>query len=172
MTVDDRWLLDYYISAKESLIESGYAWEIDEVDWLRRDLMSELDFLREAAWVVLCSGFRERVVARAFIAVSEAFLRWESADEIARQGDACVQAASHAFANDRKLRAIVRIAERVAAIGADGIRSMDDAALLGFLCWPARDWTYHSAASGKERRGKRGQARSAPRPHRRNLRFR
>ncbi len=132
MTVDDGWLLDYYLSAKESLIESGYAREIDGVDWLRRDLMSESDFLREAAWVVLCSGFRARVVARAFGAVSDAFLRWESAGAIAQQGDACVQAARHAFANDRKLRNIVRIAERVAAIGADGIRSMDDATLLGF----------------------------------------
>ena len=132
MTVDDGWLLDYYISAKETLIESGYAWEIDGVDWLRRDLMSESDFLREAAWVVLCSGFREKVVARAFRAVSDAFLQWESADEIARQGETCIQAASHAFANDRKLRDIVRIAELVAATGADRIRSMDDVVLLRF----------------------------------------
>jgi hypothetical protein len=132
VTVDERWLLDYYISAKEALISSGYAREIDDVEWLRRDLMSESDFMREAAWVVLCSGFRESIVARAFAAISDAFHRWESADVIVRQGDECVQSARGAFGNDRKLRAIVTIAERVASVGVDCIRSMDDEALLGF----------------------------------------
>lgn len=43
---------------------------------------SESDLLGELAWVILCSGFRERVVRRIFGKISLCFFDWASAATI------------------------------------------------------------------------------------------
>jgi hypothetical protein len=51
-----------YLTAKERVIEAGFA---DEIDWQEKVSLEDLDestFLRESAWVVLSSGFRETVL--------------------------------------------------------------------------------------------------------------
>jgi hypothetical protein len=51
-----------YLTAKERVIEAGFA---DEIDWQEEVSLEDLDestFLRESAWVVLSSGFRETVL--------------------------------------------------------------------------------------------------------------
>jgi len=72
-------LVSTYLDAKEYVIEKGYAWE---VDWQARLLFNEIvesQFLAEAAWVILASGFRESIIRRIFPAISDAFLNWENA---------------------------------------------------------------------------------------------
>jgi len=91
-----------------------------EIQW-QRDLhfneFSEPEFLRESAWVILCSGFRESAVRRAFDHISLAFCDWESASSIVAAGDACVRVASARFRNDRKLNAILQVSTRINSIG-------------------------------------------------------
>jgi hypothetical protein len=51
-----------YLTAKERVIEAGFA---NEIDWQEEVSLEDLDestFLRESAWVVLSSGFRETVL--------------------------------------------------------------------------------------------------------------
>jgi hypothetical protein len=111
-----------YMTAKERIIEAGFA---DEIDWQEEVSSSDLDettFLRESAWVVLSVGFREAVVRRRFDAVSRAFLFWSSANSIMANREICRSRALVAFGNSRKIDAILAIVERVASEGIDVIR--------------------------------------------------
>lgn len=91
-----------------------------ELDWQRStnpESFSEQDLLRETAWVVLCSGFREKVVRRNFDYISLCFFDWESAEQIHQHSSVCVNAARRSFNNERKLRAIAECAGMVASAG-------------------------------------------------------
>jgi hypothetical protein len=74
---------------------------------------SETDLLRELAWVVLCSGFRERVVRRSFSKISLCFLDWRSAREITEQAKLCVSTALDVFGSRRKIEAIATSAKKI-----------------------------------------------------------
>lgn len=115
-------LASFYMTAKERVIDAGFA---DEIDW-QADIVftdwGETTFLREAAWVVLSSGFRESVIRERFPAVSAAFLHWKSAEAIIDQHEACRSNALLAFGNLRKTDAILHIVQRVACDGIDAIR--------------------------------------------------
>jgi hypothetical protein len=106
-----------YLSAKERLCQSGFA---REIDWqLGREFgaFSERDLLREVAWVVLCSGFREAIVRQHFDFISLCFCDWESAAAICRHADQCRATALTEFGNGKKLDAIVGTAIILDRIG-------------------------------------------------------
>lgn len=103
-----------YSSAEELVRGAGY-W--GEVEWYRSARLSDVSerrFLRECAWVILCSGFRERIVRQYFDYISLAFWDFESACRVYSDGGACVELAMQAFGNRRKLEAIVNIAGQIA----------------------------------------------------------
>lgn len=109
--------LDVFVAASEYVAGAGL---VSEVEWQRRitiDAFSETDLLRECAWVILCSGFREQVVRRVFDHISLCFCDWESASAILAADPACRIAAMASFRNTVKLRAIVRTAFHVHARG-------------------------------------------------------
>lgn len=103
--------VELYRDAQSAIIAAGFGWE---PEWQRRrveDGLTESVLLREAAWVVLCSGFRESVVRNVFDYVSLCFCDWENSLSITAQRDACIETASARFGNRRKLRAIADIAQ-------------------------------------------------------------
>jgi hypothetical protein len=109
--------VELFRDAEDAILAAGFGWE---AQWQRRravDGLTESDFLREAAWVVLCSGFRETVVRKVFDYVSLCFCDWESAREITAHRRACIETAAARFANRRKLAAVADIAELVQAQG-------------------------------------------------------
>ena len=111
-----------YLNLKRLLIERGYA---DEIDWctdLDFEGTTETEFLREAAWVVLSSGFRESVVRTCFPGVSEAFMEWCSARDISRCREQCERGALEAFGNRKKICAIGEIVGRVAEEGYERVK--------------------------------------------------
>ncbi len=110
-----------YEHAESHVLSAGYGWELD---WQRRRLsegFTEQDLLREAAWVVLCSGFRESYVRSVFDYISLCFCDWESAKEISLNKLVCIESAKPQFRNQRKLNAIVAIADKIYNIGFDRI---------------------------------------------------
>jgi len=116
-------LLSFYERAARSIVDAGYAWE---VDWQRRRLalpFTEHDLLREAAWVILCSGFREAAVRKRFDYVSLCFCDWESAIEITESRRECIETAFPSFRNEAKLNAIAAVAERVCSYGFEDMRT-------------------------------------------------
>lgn len=107
--------LAFYREAKSSIILLGFA---EELEWQAAQdpgNVTEAQFLREAAWVVYCSGFKEAIVRRYFDYLSLCFCDWISGQEIVANGELCVTAASRVLANERKHRALVHIAEMVVA---------------------------------------------------------
>ena len=98
-----------------------------EVEWQRSAIwgdFSESEFLREAAWVICCSGFREATVRKIFGYLSLCFCDWESAKAIVQDADRCSLAAQTVFRNDRKLDALICAARRVHEVGFSDLRNV------------------------------------------------
>jgi hypothetical protein len=96
-----------------------------EVEWQRNadfEMFSEAQLLREVAWVILCSGFRESIVRRTFGHISLCFFDWESAILVREHGELCVRAAMDSLRNEAKLRAIVTCANIVSSVGFDQLK--------------------------------------------------
>lgn len=113
----------FYRIAKEEVINLGYS---REIEWQANQFphnISESEFLREAAWVVYCSGFRETTVRRYFNFISLCFLDWQSASEIIEAKNQCIAAVMPVLRNRKKHDAVVEIASRVAASGFDQFKA-------------------------------------------------
>ena len=112
-----------YLTAKQAVIGAGFHQEIDWQTDLVFERTQESDFLREAAWVVLSSGFRESVIRRKFPRIAEAFLDWRSAQAISEQQALCRRQAISIFAHERKINAIIEIAMEVSKTGFPNIKT-------------------------------------------------
>lgn len=129
--------LKVYAEAKAFVRAAGYSWEIE---WQRSRTFcnfSETDLLRETAWVILCSGFREFIVRKAFDHVSLCFCDWESAQAIVAHAETCRATCLVSFRNVRKIDAIIDVARHIDRRGYDNVRNqiLDDP--IGELrCFP------------------------------------
>ena len=97
-----------------------------EVEWQRMtdfSTFSEAELLRETAWVILCSGFRESIVRRVFDHISLCFFDWESARLVYDHRKMCIRAARDSLRNEAKLNAIGACAEMILSEGFDNIKS-------------------------------------------------
>ena len=121
-TIDSESLASIYMELKEFVIRAGYDHEVDWQSDLDFERTTETDFLREAAWVVLSSGFRESVVRQYFQRISKAFLDWHSAEQINACRELCQNQAISVFGNRRKIEAITEIVKRVADDGIDHVK--------------------------------------------------
>lgn len=116
-------VVDYYLAADRWLRKTEYA---DELNWQNQlcfDEITESQFLREHAWVVLNSGFRESVVRRYFDYISLSFCDWESAREIVKFHSECSESAYVVFKNKRKISAIVEMSQRIEMDGFEFLKS-------------------------------------------------
>jgi len=95
----------------------GFDWEVDWQQELSVEAFDERSFIREAAWVILCSGFSERVVRSRFAELSEAFLGWVSARSIWNNRRRCRAHALSAFGYAKKIDAILTLAGYTARYG-------------------------------------------------------
>lgn len=110
-------LLDHYSTAKNWINGSPYLHELRWQESLVFEDLEESSFLREYAWVVLNSGFKEAVIRKHFDYISLCFCDWESAKEISSRGSICVETAFSAFRNRPKLQAIEFTASLIAQVG-------------------------------------------------------
>lgn len=112
----NRWR-KYYSEARERVEALGF---LNEIEWQASQqpaMVSESIFLRETAWVVMCSGFKESTVRKCFDYVSLCFCEWESAKVIAANSKVCIESALVGFGNRAKMEALGSIAELVASQG-------------------------------------------------------
>jgi len=120
--VDVNSLALAYMIAKEHVIKSGYA---DEIDWqssLALKNVDETTFLRESAWVIVSVGMSAFIIRSLFGEISRAFLWWRSAEDIMKQRSSCKRRALAVFGNVKKVEAIDQFAEIVAKDGFDHLR--------------------------------------------------
>jgi hypothetical protein len=100
-----RATLEFYIGAKEHVLQSGFAQEIDWQEGLTLDEIDARHVLQEQAWVVLSTGMRATVVAQLFESISSAFCNWDI-DAIQRNPNRCIDRAFRAFRHRGKINAI------------------------------------------------------------------
>src|SRR6266436_6212442 len=110
----------FYRRAKNAVIEAGYQEDI--FSYKQKGQYSESDLLREAAWVILCSGFRESIVRKKFPFISLCYFDWENSNTIWRKHYICVRAAEHVFRNRVKLVAIANVAKVILERGFDELK--------------------------------------------------
>jgi len=116
-------LCQLYSLAVGLVSKEGFEWERT---WQRGAdplVFNESDLLREAAWVILSSGFREAIVRRLFGHISLCFCDWESAREITHRKTECISSALDVFGNERKILAIADMAEEIDRMGFARVRS-------------------------------------------------
>jgi hypothetical protein len=110
-----------YLHAKRLVLNAGFG---HEIVWQRsrpKEDISESAFLREAAWVILSTGMRESVVRRKFPAISDSFLKWQSAAAINRCSNNCYHSALRHFGHQKKIGAICTMAAMVEQKGFDTV---------------------------------------------------
>jgi hypothetical protein len=123
VTISQELLASIYLDAKEYVIEMGYVHELDWQVQISFADVTESQFLGEAAWVILSSGFREVTVRKYFPLISEAFLNWESASAIVHHIQFCKSKGLQCFGNRRKIDAICTLAATVSREGFDQVKS-------------------------------------------------
>ena len=116
-TMSDETLAFMYRFAKCRVIKAGYAKEIEWQENIRLDKVTELDFLRELAWVILASGMKEKIIRQVFPRITAAFLDFGSAEAITEHETECKAEALKAFNNKRKIGAIIAGAWKVKGNG-------------------------------------------------------
>src|SRR5277367_5724179 len=115
-------LASAYIRAKMKVLAAGYAHEIIWQKNVRMEELTERDFLRECAWVILSSGMRESVIQKKFLGISECFFEWSSAEMIILHRDQCVRSAMALFGHRRKIEAIAKCAHIIREKGFELLR--------------------------------------------------
>lgn len=111
-----------YNYAKSYISRLGFENEIKWQNDLRFDEIEESDFLREGAWVILCSGMKESIIRKYFDEISICFFEWESAEKIVEAKNFCYEYALNIFNNPRKISAIIDMAARVLDIGFEELK--------------------------------------------------
>ncbi len=115
--INTRRLTEAYLNARDVVIRSGYSDEIDWQDSRNISEVTESEFLKEGAWVILNSGIREQIIRARFQKISEAFLFWESSAKIRVNKPNCRTAALDVFNHQNKISAIIDMAEKIDDIG-------------------------------------------------------
>jgi hypothetical protein len=105
-----------YAGAKE-FAQAHFSAELIWQSSISIDDITESSFLREAAWVIFCTGFRERTLRARFDYLSLCFCDWESGEMIVKHAAACRTSALASFNNTRKVDSLIQIASRVAGGG-------------------------------------------------------
>ncbi|MGB9365060.1 MAG: hypothetical protein WCE79_03510 [Xanthobacteraceae bacterium] len=114
-------LIQHYVQAKNWVRCSPFVREVEWQNSLRANF-TETEFLREYAWVVLNSGFREAIIRKHFSYISLCFCDWESASAIVLHSETCVSCATSAFGNKRKLWALVETARAIENEGFEALQ--------------------------------------------------
>jgi hypothetical protein len=122
MTVNLDLALKIFAAASAYIEHAGLSKEVEWQRSRRFPEFSESDFLRETAWVILCTGFREAIVRKVFNHVSLSFCDWESSSAIVTSAPACHATAMAAFRNERKLKAILQTARYLDHAGFDTVK--------------------------------------------------
>ena len=102
-----------YRFAKSQVIKAGYVKEIEWQENVSLDKVTEQDFLRELAWVILASGMKESIIRQIFPWITAAFLDFGSAEDIIQHEAECRTQALKHFNNKRKIEAIITGAWKV-----------------------------------------------------------
>jgi len=115
-------LFQFYLNAKQQMIDAGYAGEIDWEADMQFERVDEQFFLAQVAWVILCSGFRTEVIRARWEKIETALLGFESARIIADHSRCCFEEAIKVFGHRDKINSIIEAAEYVNRVGFESVK--------------------------------------------------
>lgn len=124
-------LVRWYLQAKREVIEADFAVELEWQESRRLDTVTDIDFFREGAWVVLSSGMNERVVRKIFPKLERRLHGF--APEAVVQDPETRAKAMQVFAHSRKIDAVLTIGAAAEKLGKDGLRHKLHEGPLEFL---------------------------------------
>lgn len=110
--------------AKAIVMDEGYSAEIFWQSNLKFEDLDESTFLKELAWVVLCSGMKEKVVRNLFDNISGCFFNWESAKLIVVNKNRCFYEATKFFKSRPKISAIISASHKINSQGFIQLKKM------------------------------------------------
>jgi len=113
-----------YNRIKTYVVESGFKNEIEWQENIDFEQIRESDFLRESAWVILCTGMNVNVIRKYFRDISLCFYNWESSKKIVEMKKYCIESASLYFRNYRKIYAIAQVSDIMALTGFKKIKQL------------------------------------------------
>ncbi len=126
-----------YYFARNYIVEAGFSSEIEWQQNLYFEDISESDFLRESAWVILCTGMKESTIRKYFRDITFCFLEWESAEKIVNMKKYCIDYGVDIFNNLRKINAIAETAQRVFDIGFNKLKiSLEEKSIDTLISFP------------------------------------
>lgn len=122
--IDNERLAVAYLKAKHFIQESEYSNELTTYQKTHEITpnFAESDLLRETAWVILCSGFREKNIRHHFSYISLCFCDWESATEILAVENECYETTLSAFKHQQKIKAIIQVARIISEAGFPAVK--------------------------------------------------
>lgn len=126
-----------YLDAKTCVMEAGFERELDWCLTRNLRLMSEAEVLREAAWVIINSGFREKTARMLWPRIKRAWGGFASARDIVENREAYMESALEVFGHRGKMGAIASIATEIDALGIEVVKScIEDQGLSYLSSWP------------------------------------
>lgn len=141
-------IVDAYYRAKEIVLSAGYSKEIAWQESRSFDKVTEQEFLREYAWVVLSTGMHERVIRQRYGAISKCFYYWQSAKTIIQQENNCRRFALKCFNNQRKIDSIIQTVHMIELLGFNSLKEsvrQNPLAMLQSLPFIGPTTCYHLA---------------------------
>lgn len=111
-------IISFYQNVRAQVLTS--VPNVAEFNWQQEVLtyqFSERDLLRETAWVILSSGFKEKTVKKIFNYISLCFFDWHSAKLILANIESCRSSALLRFNNPKKIEAIIALAKAIEQSG-------------------------------------------------------
>ncbi len=124
---------EIYNYIREFVVESGFQEEIEWQDQIRFSHVTESDFLRESAWVILSSGMRESVIRNLFPDITEVFYSWQKASVVVRNSEQCKKKALVIFNHSQKVSAIIEVARQIDDLGFQMLKSRIDLEGVKFI---------------------------------------
>jgi len=122
MKIDERFVEQFFSNASTTLSSSPFG---KEIEWQRSNSLcsiSEQDFLRETAWVIINSGFKEKTARKLFGYIEIAFQNFASAEIMLAEADLSLEIALNVLNHPGKLKGIIAAAERVKENGFETFR--------------------------------------------------
>ena len=114
-------MLQGFCTARLKVIGAGFESDIEWAEKLAHVLPTQSYVLREHAWVVVNSGFKYTVARKLWPALSDAFHQFRDAERIASFTDADRQRALDVLGHERKIDAIIAMADHVEEHGIEKI---------------------------------------------------
>lgn len=110
-------ILHGYFFAKKCVISRGFANEIDWMNSIRIENVTESEFLKQASWVIIASGLNDHVVRKVYPKLAEAFYGLDSASVICLNQNECIEKAITVFKHSGKINAILSLAQYIKTNG-------------------------------------------------------